>query len=255
MNLILPLMLASLSVNQPPPIAETVPTPIYELRIYTAAEGKLDALNTRFRDHTVKLFTKHGITNLGYWTPIDNEKNQLIYLLSYPSMIARKTSWEKFVADPEWQAAYAASETEGKLTTKVENVFLQATTFSPEVTVEAKTTPRIFEMRTYTTTPGNLVNLHKRFSDHTIELFAKHGMTNLWYFELVDDAQRKANTLIYFLAHDSVEARDKSFAAFRNDPQWKAALAASEKNAGGPLTAENGVQSVLMKPTDYSPMK
>ena len=252
MTLFLPLILASLSMSQAPPV---VAEPLYELRIYTAAEGKLDALNARFRDHTMKLFAKHGMTSIGYWMPIDNDKNQLIYLMSYPSMEARKLSWSMFVADPEWTAAYTASEKDGKLTTKVENVFLKTTDFSPEVVVETEKPARVFELRTYTTTEGNLANLHKRFRDHTIALFAKHGMTNLWYFELTDDVKRQANTLVYFLAHDSTEARDKSFAAFRDDPLWKAALAASEKEAGGSLTAKDGVQSVLMKPTDYSPMK
>ena len=75
-------------------------------RVYYAAPGKLEELNTRFRDHTCKLFEKHGIVNLGYWTPIDNPENKLIYILAYPSREARETSWKKLMADPDWQTAH-----------------------------------------------------------------------------------------------------------------------------------------------------
>src|ERR1043166_460089 len=75
-------------------------TRLYELRTYFASPGKLDDLQSRFRDHTMKLFEKHGITNVGYWVPIDNRENKLIYLLSYPSRDAREKSWKAFVADP-----------------------------------------------------------------------------------------------------------------------------------------------------------
>ncbi len=58
---------------------------LFEMRIYSAAEGKLDDLHARGRDHTPKFFEKHGITNIGYWTPINNEDRQIIYVLAYPS--------------------------------------------------------------------------------------------------------------------------------------------------------------------------
>src|SRR3954468_492660 len=77
--------------------------PVYELRTYTAAPGKLDDLNARFRNHTLKLFEKHGIVNFGYWVPINNTNNQLIYLLGHPDREAAKSSWKAFGSDPEWQ--------------------------------------------------------------------------------------------------------------------------------------------------------
>ena len=74
------------------------------MRIYYAAPGKLDALNTRFRDHTCKLFEKHGMVNIGYWLPMTNTENKLVYLLAYPSREAREKSWKEFMADPDWQS-------------------------------------------------------------------------------------------------------------------------------------------------------
>ncbi|WP_206294278.1 NIPSNAP family protein [Humisphaera borealis] len=104
----------------------------YELRIYTAAPGKLDALNARFRDHTINLFKKHGIENIGYWVAVD-EKNvgKLFYVVAYPDKEARDKSWAAFGKDPEWIAAKTASEKDGKLVEKVEQVFMTSTDYSP----------------------------------------------------------------------------------------------------------------------------
>ena len=106
---------------------------VFELRTYTAAPGKLEALNTRFRDHTVGLFTKHGMTHVGYWTPADPplSENTLIYVLAHQSREAAKKSWESFRKDPDWIKARDESQKEGSLTTKVESVFLNPTDYSP----------------------------------------------------------------------------------------------------------------------------
>ena len=108
-------------------------TRVFELRTYTAAPGKLDALNKRFRDHTVRLFTKHGMTHVGYWTPADApmSENTLIYVLAHSSREAAKKSWDAFRADPEWIKARDESQKDGTLTAKVESVFLNATDYSP----------------------------------------------------------------------------------------------------------------------------
>jgi hypothetical protein len=228
---------------------------VFEMRTYHAAPGKLDDLNTRFRDHTVKLFEKHGITNVGYWTPIENTDNLLIYVLAYPSREARETSWKEFQADEDWKKAKADSEVNGKLVTKVDQLFMSATDFSPTIQPSTTGSERVFELRTYTTTPNNLALLHARFRDHTMTLFAKHGMTNLFYWKLLPDQANAENTLVYLLAHKSVEAGKASFEAFRADPDWIAVKKASEEKGGGSLTIPDGVKSVYLKPTDYSPTR
>ena len=106
-------------------------TPFYELRTYYAADGKLEALHARFRDHTIGLFEKHGMKNLHYWVPEPNDEGKLVYLLAYPSREAREASWKAFLADPEWIAAKEKSELGGKLVAKVESVFLTPTDYSP----------------------------------------------------------------------------------------------------------------------------
>ena len=88
-------------------------TRCFEMRVYYAAPGKLDELHKRFRDHTTKLFVKHGMSNLGYFTPAENPDSKLVYFLGYPSRAARDASWKAFMADPDWQTAYKASEVSG----------------------------------------------------------------------------------------------------------------------------------------------
>jgi hypothetical protein len=105
----------------------------FELRTYTANPGKLDALNARFRNHTNKLFVKHGMDLIGYWTPADGPEsaNTLVYILAYPSREAREASWKAFQADPDWKTARAESEKDGRLVEKVESKFLNPTDYSP----------------------------------------------------------------------------------------------------------------------------
>lgn len=103
---------------------------VYELRTYTTLEGRLPALHARFRDHTLKLFAKHGMENVVYGTPLDTE-NQLVYLLAHPSREAAKASFAEFAKDPDWIAAKTASEADGKIVAKVESVFLAPTDYSP----------------------------------------------------------------------------------------------------------------------------
>ena len=228
---------------------------VFEMRTYFAAPGKLDELHARFRDHTTKLFEKHGIANIGYWVPIENTDNKLVYVVAHASREAGAAAWKEFGADPDWKSAQAASEANGKLVAKVEKVFMSATDFSPAVSLSKDGAERVFELRTYSTTPGNLAALHDRFRHHTIALFAKHGMTNLWYWQLQPDQKDAENTLVYLLAHKSADAAKASFDAFRADPDWVAVKKASEDKAGGSLTVPDGVKSVFLKATDYSPMR
>jgi hypothetical protein len=107
---------------------------VFELRTYTAAPGKMDALNARFRQHTNKLFEKHGMTIIGFWMPIEQKKDseKLIYILSFPSKAAATKSWQAFRDDPAWKKAREESEKGGPLLAKPpESVYLKATNYSP----------------------------------------------------------------------------------------------------------------------------
>ena len=234
-------------------------TRLFELRTYHAAPGKLEDLHNRFRKHAIRLFEKHGIENLGSWLPLDRDgksENKLVFLLAYPGQEAREKAWQAFLNDAEWKTAFKASEANGALATRSETLYLKPTDYSPQITSSKGAEPRIFEMRTYRTPPGRLDNLHARFRDHTIKLFSKHGMAHFGYWTPTEDNPIYPHTLIYILIHKDRPAAAASFDAFRKDPDWIAARKASEEKAGGSLTlSTNGVQSVFMTPSDYSPTR
>lgn len=107
-------------------------TRVFELRTYHTYEGKLDALLARFRDHTIDIFNRHGMTSIGYWLPTDEplKGKTLVYMLAFPNREEAKKDWAEFRDDPEWKKVAAASEANGKLVEKVDSVFLEPTDFS-----------------------------------------------------------------------------------------------------------------------------
>jgi hypothetical protein len=113
--------------------AQLSPAHVYEMRTYTATEGKLANVNARFRDHTQRIFAKHNMKSVGYWTPSEGPlaETTLIYILEHPSRDEARKNWAAFSADPEWQKAKAESEAGGKIVAKAESVFLTPTDYSP----------------------------------------------------------------------------------------------------------------------------
>jgi hypothetical protein len=119
---------ASASAADPPSAGK-----VYELRVYHTNPGKLEALHARFRDHTCKLFQKHGIELVGFWTPIegDEAKDTLYYIVAFPNAEAQKKAWQAFQNDPAWKKTKADSEKDGVLVKKVDSMNLKATDYSP----------------------------------------------------------------------------------------------------------------------------
>jgi hypothetical protein len=105
------------------------------LRIYHSAEGKLNELLARFRDHTIQLFTRHGMKTVAFWTPTDEpvKANTLIYVLQHPSREAATANWKSFQDDPEWKSVKAKSEEKGSLVDKVDSTYMVMTDFSPRL--------------------------------------------------------------------------------------------------------------------------
>lgn len=250
------------------PIAQAADSPtrstderLFELRIYVTNEGKLPDLLARFRDHTVKLFEKHGIENIGYWVPLEKEdgsENTLYYIIAHKSREGSEAAWASFRKDPEWQAAAKASEANGKiLARKPDAIFLKATDFSCPIKTVPGSGERVFELRTYTTPEGRLPALHDRFRNHTMNLFSRHGMNHVGYWTPTDAKDSPGTKLLYILSHASKAAGLKSFETFRADPEWIAAKDASEARAGGSLTVPQpeGVKSIYMRATDFSPIR
>jgi hypothetical protein len=131
----LPLLSAALLAASQRADAKQTATTVYELRVYHAAPGKLGELLARFRDHTTKLFQKHGMKVIAYWTPLDepDRGNMLIYILQHPSREAAVANWKSFQDDPEWKRVKEESEANGKLAEKIDSTYMALTDFSPRV--------------------------------------------------------------------------------------------------------------------------
>ena len=134
------LLSATLSYAQNPP-PETAPSPslqstgrLLELRTYYAMPGRLEDVHKRFRDHTLGIFAKHGMTVVGFWGPVykkDGSENKLVYMLSFKDRQERDAKWREFGSDPEWQKVSKESEANGKIVEKTESVFLYDTDYAP----------------------------------------------------------------------------------------------------------------------------
>jgi hypothetical protein len=124
---------ATTSAAQPAAAASASAARVYEIRTYTTHEGRLDALHQRFRDHTLRLFERHGITNVAYWVPQDTAlaRNTLVFILAHPSREAARQNWAAFGSDPEWREAARQSELSGRIVQRVESVFVDPTDYSP----------------------------------------------------------------------------------------------------------------------------
>lgn len=245
----LTLLTALATARQPAAAADSV----YELRIYTCEPGKLDALHERFRKHTMRLFEKHGMENVGYWTPTDEPRsaNTLVYLLRHGSRDAAKASWKAFLDDPEWKTvAEESRRKDGKiLAMPPVSVYLMPTDYSPAV--QSPQRDRLYELRIYSAAPGKLEALHARFRDHTDRLFARHGLAAYAYWKPVDPPHSES-TMYYILVTPNRDRAKESWKAFAADPEWNAARTASEAN--GSLLAHKP-DSMYLKLTDYSPAR
>jgi len=115
------------------PVVNAQGARVFELRTYTAPDGKLEELHARFRNHTTRIFQKHGMTNVAYFKPQDAplSQNTMVYLISHASREQAKLNWAAFGKDPEWQKVAQESQVNGKIVAKVESVFLDATDYSP----------------------------------------------------------------------------------------------------------------------------
>lgn len=114
------------------PKVEAAGNKVYELRVYHTLPGRLPALLSRFRDHTVSIFNRHDMKSVGYWVPQDAplKENELIYVLEHPSREAAAKNWDAFRTDPEWQKVSKASEADGKIVEKVDSTYMDSTDFS-----------------------------------------------------------------------------------------------------------------------------
>jgi hypothetical protein len=230
---------------------------LYELRSYTAADGKLEALTARLRDHEAPLFRKHGMIPVAFFQtapgPGQPEASRLYYILGYKDRAARDAAWTAFSADPDWKSAYKTTGANGALQTQIDNVFLQPASYSPKLNLDSRGAPRLFELRTYTANPGKLEAIHDRFRDHTLGLFQKHGMTSILYWRPTAGQDGGYDSkMVYMLAYPNLAARNADWAAFSADPDWIKASNDSQKNG---VLLKGKPDTVFLTPLPFSPLK
>ncbi len=215
---------------------------VYELRTYTAGAGRLDELHDRFRDHTSRLLEKHGATSLGYWVPADNADNKLVFLLSYPSQAARDRTWSTLAADPEWLRVKRSSEhRQGKLVERIESSFLTATDYSPAIRTTRERDTREFELRTATAPAGQAETLHAKLRTETLPNLERNGTSVLGVWTVRN--QPGTNTTVVYLVARKPESEAESTIV---------SLSGFGMRRPG---ARPDPATLLLRPTDYSPMK
>ena len=246
---------------------------VYELRVYTAAEGKMPALLSRFRDHTLRLFEKHGMENVVYWTATEapqgvSAENTLVYILAHRDREAARRSWAAFLADPEWRDAAAKSEANGPLLAGAPaSVFMSSTDFDPGFWAPNRNGPAVaplYELRLYRGGTA-LAPTVQRFREWERPIFTKHGMPTLGFWTAND-----SSAFVYFIGHrDRESARanwEKFFVDFRAEQAARrpagaaappAAPATSAPATPPPAPAPGTVKlgNYFLVPTDFSPRK
>lgn len=225
----------------------------FELRTYYARPGKLNELNSRFRDHACQLFTKHGMDTHGIWIPKDNPDRRLLMLQSYPDRKARDRAWRSLIADPEWQRLCRASMVNDLLLERVENVFLSPTSFSPSIPKDdAEATQGVHELRILTTSEEGMPALQRCYATHFGQILQKHGIEQWGYWTPMQDQRAAGTKLFYLLAYEDLDKAQKAEALVFDDPEWKGIMKDLEKELGGPVTLRGGVTSTLLIPAGYS---
>ena len=243
-----------------PPRAPTPPEPrllegsVYELRIYAANEHRFQHLIKRFREHTDRIFKKHGLESVGYWIPTEGppkKRRRFVYILTHPSRYAAYVNWNHFSNDREWEAVLDQPEFQGLLAEKPTSIFMTANDYSAAARNAIEKPGGVYELRTYVTNPGKLPKLNTRFRDHTTRLFKKHGMKNVAYWTPFDTPD-SGNTLIYLIHHASREQSDVNWKAFTSDPDWQ--KVAKESQLDGKFLTEPP-ERIYLKALDFSPLK
>ena len=236
------------------PAARLLEGPLYELRIYQASEGRFQHLIKRFREHTDRIFKKHGLNALGYWTPTDGsvkDRRKFVYLLEHPSRYEAYRNWTSFFNDKEWEKVTDKPEFQGLLSEKPTSIFLTSNDYSAAARNDIEKPGGSFELRTYVVNPGKLPMLNARFRKHTTSLFNRHGIQNVSYWTPFDQPDSK-DTLIYLVHHANRKQADLNWTAFGQDPEWK--RVARESQLKGKLLARPP-ERLYLKALDFSPLR
>ncbi len=229
---------------------------LYELRKYEVMPGKVPALLNRFSSFVIHKWNEYGLRLVGFWTPeIGGHNQQIIYIWGWESYEERVQKLGPWRADPERAKKWAETQRDGPLVRRGHNLLMEPTDFSqldravPYGTDVASRKPYVFELREYEATPDRLPDVVQRFRGFTVDAFARHGFRQVGYWTPCLGGHD--HQLIYLLAWESVEERNRLFQAFRADPDRQRVFAESEQH--GQIVER--VSNLMMNPTPFSPMR
>ena len=200
---------------------------IYELRIYKAAEGKRDQLTNMIQNSAEKMFEKHGMGVIGFWT--DADSSRVIFIIAHKNKMGMENSWKDFYSDPAWPSLKANLSNEGPVTVSIKSIPMEGADILPKMETINPSTPHRDELRIYTCYPDRLPNLINRFRAKTNSLFAKHQMYGIAYWKTIE-VNGKQPQLIYILRHKDKEGQVANWKEFRADPEWIAFKDETEKD-------------------------
>ena len=190
----------------------------YELRVYHCFEGRVPALQKRFREHTLSLFKKHGIRSIGYWLPLHNEPNTLYYIIAYPNRRSRDSMWNAFAQSAEWLNVKRRSEEDGRIVDQVTSSFMTMPALSPRVEAFRSGRDHLFELKTYTCASGNCDRLLTAFNDAGRKVLQKKGIRTVAVW-LVPHPDTSPAVVVCLFAHRSEAAAKTSREADSSDTQ------------------------------------
>ena len=227
----------------------------FELRFYALRQGSQGTRMNEWNSKTLMpLMKKHGFGTAGYFNVSVGPMPMMVSLVSYPSWTAIDSAWQKLGGDPEFYKSLNAMEAADPepMFERAETQLLRAANYSPEPKVmERPKTPRIFELRRYESDNyQKFVAINRRFNDHTVALFKKHGFDQVFYG--TPEYGTAIPNLTYLLAFDSLAARDACWASFNADPEWQKVRKASI-DEGGQIVSR--ITNWLLSPTVYSPIQ
>ena len=215
----------------------------YELRIYDIKPGRLGDFVTRFGKTSGQIgaYKRSGIDLVGCWTDDIGTSNRFTYMLKWKDNDDKETNWKTFVSDKQWTDERTQSEKhDGPWVINAQNSYLKLTAYSPEPRISKPVT----ELRIYTTAPGKMADLHGRFSDYTMDFFAKHHIDTVgfWTHEVGN-----SNQLLYMLEYSNLDEREQKWGNFQSDPEWISTRAYTERN--GPIVTS--IRNSILRPPSY----
>ena len=231
---------------------EPAPPGYFELRLYTVTSNIMDAVLERFRETVEPLRQKHGIRTIGYWmAPGTTNGGTFAYVLAAASKDELAKQEKEFGADPRFKEGYAASNARhGKTVVRIVTLPL-AVDSSAKCDFSTSKTQRMFDLRIYSIMPGKLDAFRDRWRDFAVPIYERHGLHSVGWWAVEKPDAEGHNQFVCLLAGESVEAIQKSIAAFHQDPEWQRIEAVTER--GGKL--RGGVEAFRMAAMDFSPLK